>query len=115
MAATLLKRVIGPMLRSVPSWDFSQQIPSGRQTAAHVSYNASGGMYWKPANGVGPEQLLVGATALAFPKTWSPDGRFIPVNACLLRETAHSVGRRSKVCAHYLSFKPRRKRRRPAR
>ena len=48
--------------------------PDGR----FVAYHKDGlGIYRKPANGAGAEELLVPAQVLAVPKSWSPDGRFI--------------------------------------
>jgi Tol biopolymer transport system component len=35
------------------------------------------GIYRKPANGAGAEELLLPVKTLAIPKSWSPDGRFL--------------------------------------
>jgi dipeptidyl aminopeptidase/acylaminoacyl peptidase len=44
----------------------------------YVAYDKVGvGIFRKPANGAGGEELLVPAKILAIPKSWSPDGRFI--------------------------------------
>ncbi len=57
--------------------------PDGR----YVAYGRPGaGIYRKPANGAGAEQLLVRTPGLAVPKSWSPDGRFI-IYAQINRET----------------------------
>jgi Tol biopolymer transport system component len=54
---------------SNPIWS-----PDGRD----VAYDAVGvGIFRKPANGAGEDELLVRATTLSVPKSWSPDGRFI--------------------------------------
>ena len=48
--------------------------PDGR----YVVYDRPGdGIYRKPANGAGAEELMLRARGLAVPKSWSPDGRFI--------------------------------------
>ncbi|HUK17302.1 MAG TPA: protein kinase [Bryobacteraceae bacterium] len=48
--------------------------PDGR----YVAYSKFGeGIYRKPANGAGAEELLVRSNGLTAPKSWSPDGRFI--------------------------------------
>ena len=58
-----------PPANNNPIWS-----PDGR----YVAYHKDGlGIYRKPANGAGAEELLVPAKALAVPKSWSPDGRFI--------------------------------------
>ena len=59
----------GPPGANNPIWS-----PDGR----YVAYHKDGlGIYRKPANGAGPEELLLRTNALAFPKSWSPDGHFI--------------------------------------
>lgn len=47
--------------------------PDGRSVAYRHGYN----IVRKPANGAGPEELLLHTNSLAIPKSWSPDGRFI--------------------------------------
>jgi serine/threonine protein kinase/Tol biopolymer transport system component len=48
--------------------------PDGR----YVAYAKEGvGIFRKPANGAGDEELLVRWRGLAFPKSWSPDGQFM--------------------------------------
>ncbi|MBV9498913.1 MAG: protein kinase [Acidobacteriaceae bacterium] len=50
--------------------------PDGR----YVAYDKGGvrvGIYRKPANGAGAEELLLPTNGLSFPKSWSPDGRFL--------------------------------------
>ena len=43
-----------------------------------IAYDKLGvGIFKKPANGAGKEELLLPVKALAVPKSWSPDGRFI--------------------------------------
>jgi len=43
----------------------------------YIAYAGRGGVYRKPANGAGAEELLVSANTLVAPKSWSPDGRFL--------------------------------------
>jgi Tol biopolymer transport system component len=46
--------------------------------ARYIAYWKGGaGIYRKLANGAGLEEALVRSTGLTFPKSWSPDGRFI--------------------------------------
>jgi eukaryotic-like serine/threonine-protein kinase len=48
--------------------------PDGR----YIAYDRIGvGIFRKPANGAGKEELLLPVKPLAVPKSWSPDGRFI--------------------------------------
>jgi Tol biopolymer transport system component len=47
--------------------------PDGRSLA----FYGGDGIYRKAANGAGGEELLLRATDLVFPKSWSPDGRYI--------------------------------------
>jgi len=68
----------GPPSNFNPIWS-----PDGR-TIAYGKVGA--GIYRKPANGAGGEELLVRSKSLAVPKSWSPDGRFI-VYAQINRET----------------------------
>jgi Tol biopolymer transport system component len=66
-AATRL--TFGPGSGFNPIWS-----PDGR----YVAYGRVGvGIFRKPANGAGVEELLLPVKALAVPKSWSPDGRFI--------------------------------------
>ncbi|HXN47224.1 MAG TPA: protein kinase [Bryobacteraceae bacterium] len=59
----------GPHSNFNPIWS-----PDGRT----IAYGSVGtGIYRKPANGAGGEELLVRSKSLAVPKSWSPDGRFI--------------------------------------
>ena len=68
----------GPPSNFNPIWS-----PDGR-TIAYGKVGA--GIYRKPANGAGGEELLVRSRSLAVPKSWSPDGRFI-VYAQINRDT----------------------------
>ncbi|HEY3627409.1 MAG TPA: protein kinase [Terracidiphilus sp.] len=52
-----------------PAWS-----PDGRYVAY---YKVGVGIYRKPANGAGAEELLLPVKTLAIPKSWSPDGRFL--------------------------------------
>ena len=47
--------------------------PDGR----FVAYHSGNSIVRKPANGAGPEEVLLRTTSLAIPKSWSPDGRTI--------------------------------------
>ena len=47
--------------------------PDGR----YVAFGATGGIYRKPANGAGVQELLSPGTSLMVPKSWSRDGRFL--------------------------------------
>ncbi len=47
--------------------------PDGR----YVAYNSGAGIVRKPANGLGAEEVLLRTNKLSFPKSWSPDGRFL--------------------------------------
>jgi Tol biopolymer transport system component len=59
----------GPSGNFNPVWS-----PDGR----YIAYDKIGaGIYRKPSNGAGAEELLVRSKSLAVPKSWSPDGRFI--------------------------------------
>jgi Tol biopolymer transport system component len=59
----------GPRGNQNPIWS-----PDGQ----YVAYFKVGfGIYRKPANGAGGEELLVPTKGLAVPKSWSPDGRFM--------------------------------------
>ena len=59
----------GPKTNFNPIWS-----PDGR----YVAYDKLGvGIFRKPANGAGAEELLIRTDRLAVPKSWSPDGRFI--------------------------------------
>ncbi len=59
----------GPPASANPVWS-----PDGR----YVAYFKGGsGIYRKLADGTGAEELLLRTTALAVPKSWSPDGHFI--------------------------------------
>jgi Tol biopolymer transport system component len=57
-----------------PSWG---QNPIWSSDGRYVAYNTAGGIAQRPANGVGPEELLVRSNTLAVAKSWSPDGRFM--------------------------------------
>lgn len=48
--------------------------PNGRYVAY---YKIGVGIYRKPANGAGAEELPIRTNSLAVPKSWSPDGRFL--------------------------------------
>jgi len=66
---TATRLTFGPESNANPIWS-----PDGR----YVAYDKVGvGIFRKPANGAGGEELLVPAKMLAVPKSWSPDGRFI--------------------------------------
>jgi eukaryotic-like serine/threonine-protein kinase len=47
--------------------------PDGR----YIAYGRGGGIYRKPANGAGVEELLTPGSSLMIPKSWSRDGRFL--------------------------------------
>jgi len=42
--------------------------------------NGRYGLYWKPADGSGPEELLTSSEYPVFPGNWSPDGRVLAIN-----------------------------------
>jgi Tol biopolymer transport system component len=59
----------GPRPNMNPIWS-----PDGR----YIAYDKIGvGIYRKPANGAGEEELLLPSKILAVPKSWSRDGKFI--------------------------------------
>jgi Tol biopolymer transport system component len=76
--AVATQLTFGPPSNFNPIWS-----PDGR-TIAYGKVGA--GIYRKPANGAGGEELLARSKSLAVPKSWSPDGRFI-VYAQINRET----------------------------
>ncbi|MGO4885815.1 MAG: TolB family protein [Bryobacteraceae bacterium] len=47
--------------------------PDGR----YIAFHGRKGIYRKPANGGGGEELLLRSNDLVLPKSWSPDGRYI--------------------------------------
>lgn len=52
--------------------------PIWSSDGAYIAYRKGGaGIYRKPANGAGGEELLVQTKKLAVPLSWSPDGRFM--------------------------------------
>jgi Tol biopolymer transport system component len=51
--------------------------PVWSRDGRYIAFYARGGLYRKPANGAGAEELVLGADDLVFPKSWSPDGRYI--------------------------------------
>lgn len=57
---------------SNPIWS-----PDGRTVAYYAYGNDDFGLAAKPANGAGAEEYLLRPALLAFPKSWSPDGRYI--------------------------------------
>lgn len=59
--------------------------PDGR----FVAYHNSAGIVRKPANGAGPEEVLLRTRSLSIPKSWSPDGRYIAYDEVTSRNDAH--------------------------
>jgi Tol biopolymer transport system component/predicted Ser/Thr protein kinase len=57
-----------------PSWG---QNPIWSSDGRYIAYNSAGGIFRRPANGAGGEELLVKGDTLAVPKSWSPDGQFL--------------------------------------
>jgi eukaryotic-like serine/threonine-protein kinase len=57
---------------SNPIWS-----PDGRFIAFGSLRNGKWGIYQKPSNGTGDEQLLVQPDAICVPMSWSPDGRYL--------------------------------------
>ena len=58
-----------------PSW---AQNPIWSPDGRYVAYNSTAGIFVRPANGAGSEELLVRSdNALVVPKSWAPDGQFL--------------------------------------
>jgi Tol biopolymer transport system component len=51
--------------------------PIWSRDGRYMAFYGRGGIYRKLANGAGAEELLLRANDLVFPKSWSPDGRYI--------------------------------------
>jgi Tol biopolymer transport system component len=57
---------------SSPIWS-----PDGKRVTYTSHRNGKWGLYVKPADGTGNEELLLESDALKAPMSWSPDGQFI--------------------------------------
>ena len=57
---------------SMPIWS-----PDGSRIVFGSLRNGKWGLYQKPANGTGREELLVESDLPKMPMSWSPDGKFI--------------------------------------
>ncbi len=51
--------------------------PDGRRVVYTSLRNGLYGLYWRPADGSGPEELLMSGKNWRFGTSWSPDGRFL--------------------------------------
>jgi Tol biopolymer transport system component len=56
---------------------FSVWSPDGKRVAFASNRKGSYDLYVKPADGSGPEQLLLASPEAKRPCSWSPDGRFL--------------------------------------
>jgi Tol biopolymer transport system component len=59
-------------LQTTPVWS-----PDGRRVAFSSAVHAHNDLYWKDANGLGSEELLLETSYTKWPSDWSGDGRFI--------------------------------------
>ena len=55
----------------------SVRSPIWSHDGRYIAFYGKEGIYRKPANGAGAEELVLRANDLVFPKSWSPDGRYI--------------------------------------
>jgi Tol biopolymer transport system component len=51
--------------------------PDGKRVVYTSLRNGLYGLYWRPADGSGPEELLTASKKWIFGTSWSPDGRFL--------------------------------------
>lgn len=51
--------------------------PDGKRVVYTSLRNGLYGLYWRPADGSGPEELLTGSKKWIFATSWSADGRFL--------------------------------------
>ncbi|HEY3123523.1 MAG TPA: protein kinase, partial [Thermoanaerobaculia bacterium] len=51
--------------------------PDGKRVVYTSLRNGLYGLYWRPADGSGPEELLLTSKNWLFATSWSPDGRFL--------------------------------------
>jgi hypothetical protein len=51
--------------------------PDGKRVVYTSLRNGLFGLYWRPVDGSGPEELLLSTKSLLFANSWSPDGRFL--------------------------------------
>jgi Tol biopolymer transport system component len=69
----------GTMMRlTYAADDFPLWTPDGKRIAYMQESNRTFAIKWKPANGSGPEETLIGPqNFLQVPMSWSPDGKFL--------------------------------------
>src|SRR5262249_9046044 len=51
--------------------------PDGKRVVYTSLRNGLYGLYWRPADGSGAEELLMNSKNWVFASSWSPDGRFL--------------------------------------